>query len=360
MPTTEHVSRRSMTRRNYWIIAVALPLLVVAGDLVYWRIVVERLRAGYQDWIRTSVHQGWEISSGVFSIGGWPWAATIAIPEVILRHAGSTLPGNLEVAAEGVTLSVSLFRPANLLISMSGPVHLRAFATPDLLVTSEENWISVPLVDGDLGTINLHATGLHLEPAIGAWHATVGLLNSQAKVVENLKILRSEPAMHFSASAEAIVLPPLLNWPLGRNISSLSLDGVLNGPLPETRDVTGWAEAWRDAGGSLAISHLALGWGPLGLTSSATLALDDQLQPMGSGNGRIVGYAPTLDRLAAAGSLTKSAATAAKAMLSLMAGPGGESDGPLAVDVPLTLQYRTLSMRQVPLVRLPELDWPPR
>lgn len=150
MPTTEHVSRRSMTRRNYWIIAVALPLLVVAGDLVYWRIVVERLRAGYQDWIRTSVHQGWEISSGVFSIGGWPWAATIAIPEVILRHAGSTLPGNLEVAAEGVTLSVSLFRPANLLISMSGPVHLRAFATPDLLVTSEENWISVPLVDGDL------------------------------------------------------------------------------------------------------------------------------------------------------------------------------------------------------------------
>jgi hypothetical protein len=29
------------------------------------------------------------------------------------------------------------------------------------------------------------------------------------------------------------------------------------------------------------------------------------------------------------------------------------------VEVPLTLQYRTLSMRQVPLVRLPELDWPP-
>jgi hypothetical protein len=57
--------------------------------------------------------------------------------------------------------------------------------------------------------------------------------------------------------------------------------------------------------------------------------------------------------------LTKSAATAAKAVLSLMAGTT-DADEPSAVDVPLTLQYRTLSMRQVPLLRLPELDWPGR
>jgi Uncharacterized protein conserved in bacteria (DUF2125) len=359
MRGTEPVSRRNMTRRNYWLIAVVTPLLIVAGDVVYWRITVERLRTGYRDWISTSVDQGWEISSGVVSIGGWPWAATVAIPEFTLRHAGSALPGNLQVAAVGVTLSISMFRPANLLISMSGPVHLRAADTPDLVLTSEEDWVSVSLVDGDSRTINLHATGLRVEPEMAAWHATAGLVNAQAKVVDEVKTPRSEPAAYFSVNAEAIVLPTLLKWPLGTNISSLSLDGVLNGPLPETRDVTGWAEAWRDAGGSLAINHLALGWGPLGLTSSATLALDDQLQPMGSGNGRIVGYALTLDRLAAAGTLTKSAATAAKAMLSLMAGPGG-SDEPSAVDVPLTLQYRTLSMRQVPLVRLPELDWPPR
>jgi hypothetical protein len=348
-----------MIRRNYWIIAVATPLLIVACDLAYWRIAVERLRTGYRDWISTSVDQGWEVSSGVLSTSGWPWAATVAIPEFTLRHAGSAPPGNLQVAAAGVTLSISMFRPANLLISVSAPVHLRAADTPDLVLTNEENRASVSLADGDSRTINLRATGLRVEAAMAAWHATIGLLNAQAKVVDEVKTLRSEPAAYFSVSAEAIVLPTLLKWPLGTNISSLSLDGVLNGPLPEARDVTGWAEAWRDAGGSLAISHLALGWGPLGLTSSATLALDDQLQPMGSGDGRIVGYAPTLDRLAAAGTLTKSAATAAKAMLSLMAEPG-DADEPSAVDVPLTLQYRTLSMRQVPLVRLPELDWPPR
>jgi hypothetical protein len=35
-----------------------------------------------------------------------------------------------------------------------------------------------------------------------------------------------------------------------------------------------------------------------------------------------------------------------------------EDGSPPDVEVPLTLQYRTLSMRQVPLVRLPEVDWP--
>jgi len=65
----------------------------------------------------------------------------------------------------------------------------------------------------------------------------------------------------------------------------------------------------------------------------------------------------TLDALAAHSAISRSAATAAKAVLSLLA-HSPDDGGPPDVEVPLTLQYRTLSMRQVPLVRLPELDWP--
>jgi hypothetical protein len=348
-----------MMRRTYRVFAVAIPLLIVAGDVVYWRIAVDRLRSGYQNWLAARVAEGWSVSSGPLSIGGWPKAATVVVPNLALRHAGSAIPGDLEVASAGVTLTVSLFNPVNLLISMTGPAHLRVADTPDLVLTGEQDWGSVPLLLSSPRAIDVNASGLRIEPATGAWHATAGLLNAHAKIAEEVSAEPSEPAATFSISVEAIALPAVVKWPLGPNISSLSLEGALNGPLPETRDITGWAEAWRDGGGSLAITHLALGWGPLGLTSSATLALDDQLQPMGSGSGRIVGYASTLDRLAAAGVLTKSAATAAKAVLSLMAGTA-DADEPSAVDVPLTLQYRTLSMRQVPLVRLPELDWPTR
>ena len=232
---------------------------------------------------------------------------------------------------------------------MTGPAHVRVGGLPDVVVTGDDDWVSVPLQQGDQRAVDRARERAAARAGERGVARDVGLLNAHATLAEQARADQSEPAATFSVSAEAIALPPVVKWPLGPNISSLSLDGVVNGPLPQTRDITAWAEAWRDGGGSLAISHLAMGWGPLGLTSSATLALDDQLQPMGSGNGRIVGYAPTLDRLAAAGILTKSAATAAKAVLSLMAGTGA-ADEPSAVDVPLTLQYRTLSMRQVPLV----------
>jgi hypothetical protein len=346
-------------RRKYWILAVVIVLLVVVGDGIYWRIAVERVRAGYQNWLAGLVAAGWDVSSEAPSIGGWPRAAAIFIPNLTLRHVRPAIPGDVEVASAGVTLSVSLFSPVRLRISMTGPTHVRAGGMQDVVVTSDEDWASMPLLRDGFRAIDVHASGLRIEPAAGTWHATAGLVNAHASLADEATADHSDPAATFSVSAEAIALPAVIKWPLGTNISSLSMDGVMNGPLPQTRDITSWAETWRDRGGSLAITHLALGWGPLGLTSSATLALDEQLQPMGSGNGRIVGYAPTLDRLAAAGMLTKSAATAAKAVLSLMAGAGG-SDEPSVVDVPLTLQYRTLSMRQVPLVRLPELDWPAR
>lgn len=343
-------------------------LLLVAGEAAYWRFAAERLRAGYQEWLDGLAAQGWNVASGSPSISGWPRAATVSVPGLTLRHAGPAVPGDLEVAAAGVTLSVSLLSSDDLGISLTGPTHIRVADTPDLVLTAKENRISTPLRESGSTTIDVQAKGVRIEPAAGGWQATAGLLNGRGTFMDEMRVGEvkagevkagsPEPAATFGVSAEAIVLPEVIKWPLGARISSLSLDGVLNGPLPPARDITDWAKAWRDGGGSLAITHFTLGWGPLGLTSSATLALDDQLQPMGSGNGRVVGYAATLDQLAAAGVLTKSAATAAKAVLSLLAGAGGESDEPSAVDVPLTLQYRTLSMRQVPLVRLPELDWP--
>jgi hypothetical protein len=161
----------------------------------------------------------------------------------------------------------------------------------------------------------------------------------------------------FALQAKGVDLPDGVNWPLGRSVESASVSGTLNGSLPPLNPTAAWASAWRDGGGSVDVRQADIVWGPLNLTSTATLALDDQLQPMGSASAKASGYLETLDRMAKAGLLTKSAATVAKAMLSLLAGTGS-GDAPPEVEVPLTLQYRTLSMRQVPLVRFPELDWP--
>ena len=365
-------------RRTYWLLIITIPALLIAGDIAYWRFVTQKLRLGYENWIAARSAEGWRSESGSLSVGGWPRAATVAIPNLTLRHQGPAVPGNLVVAATAVTLSVSLFNPDSLRISFAGATRVQVADMPDVAFTSDDNVMAVPLQQDRSYAIDLHASNLRIAPGIapgtgtGAWQAAAGLLNAHAIITQPTETEDggagaepAEPPVRFSANAETISLPAVVRWPLGTTISSVSLDGQLNGRLPRLQGLPAsdlahwnhWAEAWRDGGGSLAITHLAMGWGPLGLTSSATLALDEQLQPMGSGNGRFVGYAAALDKLAAGGTLTKSAATAAKAVLSLMA-ESTEANEPSAVDVPLTLQYRTLSMRQVPLVRLPELDWP--
>ena len=347
-------------RRRSWVIMAAILVLLVAADVIYWQIASARLRDGLRAWAAEQRAQGWDVTAGTSSIGGWPYAAMVTVPNLTLRHAGKDIPGKLSLASADVTLSLSMFRPTELAIELTGPQHIKIGDAQDAIITGEEIGVSVGLRESDTLPLTLHAKNLRVEPADGSWHLTAGLLNGIAEVTSTAG--QSEPAVAFSASTEAIALPASVKWALGPNISSLSVDGALSGPMPPVRNITGWAEAWRDGGGSLKISHFALGWGSLGLTAAATLALDDQLQPMGSGSGRLVGYAETLDRLAASGVLSRSAAIAAKAVLSLMAGTGmagtGDTEAPPEVEVPLTLQYRTLSMRQVPLVRLPELDWP--
>jgi hypothetical protein len=343
-------------QRRYWVLLAAIPGLLLLADVIYWQIATVRLRDGWQAWAADQRAAGWDVESGPVSTGGWPQVATLTIPNLTLRHAGPDMPGAVAWASAATTLSLSLYHPTQLEVGLTGPQHLRIGQAPDMIVTGDSIAMSVGLLADETLPLTLRARGIRIEPASGDWHLTVGLLNADVEV--NPSAEQSQPAVAFALSTEAIALPATLKWPLGPNISSLSSEGALNGPLPHVRDISKWAAAWRDGGGALEIAHFALGWGPLGVTASATLALDDQLQPMGSGSGKLVGYAETLDKLAGGGVLSKSASIAAKAVLSLMAGTG-EGDEPPSVEVPLTLQYRTLSMRQVPLVRLPELDWPP-
>ena len=167
-------------RRRYWVIVVAIPLLLLAAEVAYWRIAAERLRTGYHDWLAEQTAAGLGHRIGPLSIGGWPRAATVTVPNLTLRHAGPTIPGDVNVASAGVTLSVSLFDPTNLRLSLMGPMHVRAGDLPDVIVTGDEASVQVPLQQTDSLSVALHANGLRLEAATGAWHVTVGLLNADA------------------------------------------------------------------------------------------------------------------------------------------------------------------------------------
>jgi hypothetical protein len=246
----------------------------------------------------------------------------------------------------------------------TGRQRLHLGAGPDLAYTAERLRLDIPL-DAAPGTGDLLANDVRIDPppaAAGNAAAptdplaglTVGLLKCHLAPVAG----QAPPAIGFLVAAEAIGLPPRaaagLTDALGTRISSFSVAGTFTGPAPLLTAPAAWARVWRDAGGRLDVGRLALGWGPLGVSLTAGLGLDAALQPAGTGDAHVVGFARTLDALAGSHAIGAHVALAGKALLGLVAQPAGGAD---AVDLKLGLHDRTLSLRDVPLLRLPSLDW---
>ena len=227
---------------------------------------------------------------------------------------------------------------------MSAAFSVFAFRTP--VITPSTAALSTRAFDG--------ATSTQLLPSPRAKTSLSGVWpgNSISSEV-------TSSALTFAVSADSISLPESRYWTIGQDITAIVLEGVLNGPMTNEPGLAAQARFWRDGGGSLDVSRLTIDWGATRLDATATLALDDDLQPMGAGTGKLVGYGVALDALAANGVFGHAAVQAAKAMLSLLASTSAEGK-PEVVDVPLSLQFRTLSVHQVPLVRFPELEWPGR
>jgi len=340
-------------RRSLWIFLLAVPLLVLAADTLYWRFAARNLEAGFARWLGAQRAAGWTAEHQAPVAGGWPLAATLTVQAMSLANGGPDGPGSLAWSAERLTLRVALLRPDPVEVEPAGRQRLRLAGGREVVFAAGQFTLAVPLQGqpwsgfADLAVDRLRATTPTGAAAVDALRLHVDLRPDAPS---------GEAALTFALTAEGIAPPPGIAGLLGPRIASLTAEGALNGSVPAGRNAEEQASAWRDGGGSLEIRRLSLTWGPLDLTASATLALDEQLQPMGAGKARVVGYAETLDALSARAAISRSAAIAAKAVLSLLA-HNPEDGSPPDVEVPLKLEFRTLSMRQVPLGRLPEVDW---
>ncbi len=345
--------------RRLWIILLATPFVLAAADTAYWYLAERNLQIGFSAWLAGRRQNGWAANGQATERGGWPLAATLTVHQVSLHGGDPEIPGGLTWSADRLALRVALWRPRTLEIAAKGGQKLRLAEGPTIPFTADEMGIAMPLEAGaPPSSLDFVARNLRVAmPTRGDANAGLVAGSVQAHLAFQPDARQGAAALEFALHAQDVGPPPGVATPLGPRITSLAIVGAVDGPVPTLQALSERAGAWRDAGGTLEIQHVALTWGPLNLTASATLSLDEQLQPMGAGSARVVGYAETLDALAAHNAISKSAATAAKAVLSLLA-HNPEDGSPPDVDVPLTLQYRTLSMRQVPLVRLPELDWP--
>lgn len=345
-------------RRGLWMLLIALLLAVLIGDTIVWYGAVRQMRAGFADWLAATRANGWSVTTATPEAGGWPLTPTLILPDVMMQGGTPDIPNGVTWRAERVLLRLRLFHPLVLRINAQGTQHLRVADAPDIPYTANRLELLVPLrADPSAQPVHLHGEALRASLPVAGAGNTLTLDHLDVDAVLHPVAPQGQPALSIAANADGIGLPSRPKWALGPHIASVLLDAVLDGPLPNAPGLTARATAWRDHGGSLHVQHLETQWGPLGLTATATLALDPDMQPAGTATAQVTGYAGTLDALSRNGAMSRSAATTAKAVLSLLADTP-ENGGPSQVEVPLSLQHHTLSMRQMPLLRVPELEWP--
>jgi hypothetical protein len=344
--------------RKVVILLIGLTVSLVASDTIYWGLAQQRLRQQFAVWADGARVNGWTVTNAAPSSGGWPLVATLSVPNLVIKGGDPDIPGGLAWSTDRVELRIALMRPNVLEIEPEGIQRFRLADRPDITCTAERLRAWVPLEpdssarSGELAATNLRTSMPEESDAEGG--LTIGSLSilGTAKPAA----LHGEAVVTIALAASAIGLPPGQRWSPGSRIERMRLEAILDGPLPRAHGLTAWAHAWRESGGSLDVRQVSLNWGNLALEAAATLALDDHLQPTGAGAVRMTGYAAALEALATNGVLSRSAATAAKAVLSLLARMP-EDEGPAEVEAPLSLESGTLSLRQLPLLRIPTIDW---
>ncbi|HML10297.1 MAG TPA: DUF2125 domain-containing protein, partial [Stellaceae bacterium] len=115
------------------------------------------------------------------------------------------------------------------------------------------------------------------------------------------------------------------------------------------------AKQWRENGGTVELDHLDLRWGDMQINGSGTLALDNDLQPIGGFSGGVSGFDQLLNGLVAAGRLKASDARVARLALALMAKTG--PDGRPEIAASLTIQNGEMFLGPAKLGPAPRIDW---
>ncbi len=278
-------------RRRVWILAVSLMAALFIADAILWEIAAKRLEAGFEAWADRMRTVGLTIAHGRTHSAGWPFAARLTIGELVIGADPARTPMFVWQASR-ITLSVALSDPRFLEIEVEGTQRLRLPGLPEVRIEADRFAAGTTLASNDESReFEVLLSNLRANPG-GANGPAPGLAKAQGFAIAQARAhLGFEPlagpgdkVIQFSIEASDIALPPVVHWPLGARLASLAAEGGVVGPLPPIQGLTPWAASWRDGGGSVEVQRLVLAWGPLNLAASATLALDDQLQPMGAGN----------------------------------------------------------------------------
>ena len=345
------------------VLGLAIAAVLYGG---VWYASARLLRGEVERWLEARRAEGFAIRTGAILTAGFP--SRIAIRVTDLDFAAPPARGRWTWRTPAVEVTASPLRLGHIAIDLAGAHQIAGpwLESAPVQLTATKAALTLDLKDGALDEAQLT-----LEDGTGVWNGADSRLHAD-KAGVRVSLHPDAPPPVAPASEKNGGALPVISTRLAVKIENLTVPGDLPQPLSNTlRELAFNAElvgpvgdgalpkllaTWSDAGGAINLKDVTLDWPPVVLSGEGSIALDQNLQPMGAFTARMAGFTDALDIMVREQRMRPDEAAVAKAMLGLMAkpGPGGRAE----IGMPLTVQDRQLSSGPLKLFELPRIDWP--
>ena len=330
-----------------------LLLLLACGGAytVYWRIAAGRIKEEFAAWVQDRRAGKLDVSWQKLRVTGFPIAFRVELKGAAFRYvavspapvlripalSGSARPWNPTrwrlAARKGLTAEIA---------GAAGRAPIR------LAARSATGAVAVALSGGATIWLTLENT-----VAEEGERVDVGLADSWLVLPSQPPGAHTEPLFGIALRLQQMRLPVAVA-PLGNTIDDLSAGLTVKGALPPGPLIRA-ISAWRDAGGTVELDHLRLRWGALGAKGAGTMALDQDLQPIGGFSGAIEGYGEILTALVKSGRMGAQEAGLARLALTMLAKAG--PDGRPEIATSFTIENGEMYLGPARLGPAPRIGW---
>jgi hypothetical protein len=332
---------------------VILTALLVAGGgyTAYWFLVARRIEAGIVDWALSQRADKIDFSWQKMRVSGYPAMFRVDLGSAALRDGAITPSPELHIPALSGTAHPWDFADWRLAAPEGFTADFAAAgrgAPAKLIAQTADGVVSIQPEGGWTLWLTVRDTTVEAgDPVI------VGSARAMLTAPSRPSRGQADPVMTLAVEASQIKLSAAIA-PLGDTIDELDFTATEKGAIPSGKLADAVA-AWRDAGGKIELDNLRLRWGALDATATGTIALDQELQPIGRFSGAIQGYDQILTALVQNGQMRASDASVARIALTFLAKAG--LDGKPEIRTAFTIQNGQMFLGPAKLGRVPRLSW---
>ncbi|MAX64170.1 MAG: hypothetical protein CMM40_17350 [Rhodospirillaceae bacterium] len=337
-----------MGKRSLLLSVVGILVLLVGAWTAWWFYSARLAMSSFQGWVSEQRSQGYDINFERIDTGGYPFSLALTA-----TRFGVAAPLRAwTVSGDALTVTFKPWQLDRYQVASDQPLRLSAVVIPE----SQKTPVVIQDLTGDYlyqRDVSQHQLRLIAADVSGPNGLTIDTIGVSGTMPFRAPQDRDADIMTGHLELVGAKMPGLVPQGLSEQIEAAILDFTVSGPQPNPEhSMAKRLSDWRDAGGGVEVSKIALAWQDLNLSGDGTISLDEYLRPLAAFGMQATGLSETARRFEGAGLIDRQIRRYIEMGVGLLSLGSGQAG---MVRFPVTIQDGILSLGPVALSEIPPI-----